>query len=118
MDIRHMAVAILPCADLDASQAFYERLGFHATSVYPFQGYRILQDAKGASVHLTRIEPGWVNPDRNAHGVYFYAEEVEALAAAMGCRTEHKPWGLIEFAVSDPTGTLVRIGWPSEGGHE
>jgi len=40
VDIRHMAVAILPCDDLDASQAFYERLGFQATSVYPHHGYR------------------------------------------------------------------------------
>jgi len=51
--------------------------------------------------------------ESNAHGVYFYAEDVEALAAAMGVRAERKPWGLIEFAVSDPSGTLVRVGWPS-----
>lgn len=118
MDIKHSAVAIVPCNDLDASQAFYEQLGFQATSIYPHHGYRILHDAEGASIHLTWVEPGWVVPERNTQGVYFYTEEVEALAAAMGCRTEHKPWGLIEFALSDPSGTLVRIGWPSEGGHE
>ena len=67
---------------------------------------------KGASIHLTRVDPGSVDPERNAHGIYFYAEDVEALAAAMGCRAEHKPWGLIEFAISDPDGTLVRVGWP------
>ena len=113
MDFRHMAVAIVPCNDLDESQSFYERLGFRATSVYPRQGYRILYDARGASLHLTLAEPGWVVLERNAHGLYFYSDEVEALAAAMGCRAEAKPWGLIEFAVSDPNGTLVRIGWPS-----
>jgi hypothetical protein len=32
----------------------------------------------------------------------------------MGGRTpEDKPWGMIEFALSDPDETLVRIGWPS-----
>jgi len=115
MDFRHMAVAIVPCSDLDSSQAFYERLGFRATANYPHHGYRILHDGGGASIHLTGVAPGSVDPERNAHGVYFYAEEVEALAAAMGCGAEHKPWGLVEFAVSDPDGTLVRIGWPKDG---
>lgn len=115
MDIKHSAVAIVPCNDLDASQAFYEKLGFGATSIYPHHGYRILHDPKGASIHLTRVDPERVVPERNAHGVYFYTEEVEALAAAMGCRIERKPWGLIEFALSDPSGTLVRIGWPGDG---
>ena len=112
MDIVHSAVAIVPCSDLDASQAFYEALGFQATSIYPHHGYRILHDAPGASLHLTQAPPGWMVPERNAHGVYFYAEDVEALAAATGCRAERKPWGLVEFAISDPDGTLVRIGWP------
>jgi catechol 2,3-dioxygenase-like lactoylglutathione lyase family enzyme len=118
MDFKHSAVAIVPCGDLDASQAFYGQLGFHATSIYPHHGYRILHDAKGANIHLTRVAPGSVDRERNAHGIYFYAEDVEALAAAMGCAAERKPWGLIEFAVADPDGTLVRIGWASEGAPE
>ena len=118
MDITHSAVAIVPCNDLDASQAFYGTLGFQVTSNYAHHGYRILHDARGASIHLTQAGPGWVDSGRNAHGVYFYAEDVEALAAAMGCKAEDKPWGLVEFAISDPDGTLIRIGWPSEGPHE
>ena len=112
MEFAHTAVAILPSSDLDASQAFYERLGFVVTSDYAAHGYRILRDASGASVHLTRVEAGSVDPDRNAHGVYLYSEDVEALAGALGARAEDKPWGLKEFAVSDPDGTLVRVGWP------
>ncbi len=26
---------------------------------------------------------------------------------------EAKPWGMFEFAVSDPDETLVRVGWPT-----
>jgi len=114
MDLTHSAVAIIPCNDLDASQAFYERLGFRVSAIYPDHGYRILHDEQGASLHLTRTEPGWVVPERNAHGVYFYAENVEALAVEFGRKAEAKPWGLIEFALSDPNGTLIRIGWPNE----
>jgi catechol 2,3-dioxygenase-like lactoylglutathione lyase family enzyme len=112
VEFKHSAVAIVPASDLDASQSFYERLGFTATSVYDAHGYRILHDSNGASVHLTRVQPGVVDPHRNAHGLYLYSEDIEALAARMGCRAQTKPWGLREFAISDPDGTLVRVGWP------
>ena len=46
--------------------------------------------------------------------------EVEAVAARVrddiierSKRPEHKAWGMYEFAVSDPDGVLVRVGWPS-----
>ena len=112
MDLKNSAVAIIPCNDLDERQAFYERLGFVATSIYHAHGYRILHDGEGASVHLTHTDPGLVVPERNANGLYLYSDNVEALASEFGCRSEVKPWGLREFAVSDPNGTLVRVGWP------
>jgi hypothetical protein len=28
-------------------------------------------------------------------------------------RPEDKPWGMYEFAISDPDQALVRVGWPS-----
>jgi catechol 2,3-dioxygenase-like lactoylglutathione lyase family enzyme len=112
MDIKRSAVPIVPCNDLDASQAFYERLGFSLTSNYASHGYRILHNGDGASVHLTRTDPGWVDPERNAHGIYLYSADVDTLAAEFGCRAEGRPWGLREFGVSDPDGTLVRVGWP------
>jgi len=41
---------------------------------------------------------------------------VDELAAAMGDTVLHqpeiKPWGMYEFALSDPDETLVRVGWP------
>ena len=112
MDFKHSAVTIVPAIDLDASQAFYERLGFALASRYDAQGYRILADAKGASVHLTRVDRGSIDPSTTAYGIYFYSEDVEALAAEFGQRADPKPWRLREFAIGDPSGTLVRIGWP------
>lgn len=112
MDPTHAVVAIVPCTDLDASQAFYERLGFRATSIFAYHGYRILHDAGGASLHLTHVAAGGVDPASNGYGVYFYTGAVVELAARMGVAAETKPWGVIEFAVSDPSGTQVRVGWP------
>ena len=56
-------------------------------------------------------------PGRNPFGLYLYIEDVDALAAE--CRNEiigmtapeDKPWGMYEFALSDPDEILVRVGW-------
>lgn len=114
---RHGIVAIVPCNDIEASTAFYSRLGL---SVYRDHGrYRLLSDGKGWLLHLSGEAPeGWVVPGRNPNAIYFYLEDIDGLAARVsdligGVHPEHKPWGMYEFSLSDPDGTLVRIGWPS-----
>ena len=109
---KHGAVPILPCTDLARSEAFYARLGFGATAVFGAQGYRILHDREGASLHLARVQAGSVSAAENVYGVYLYSERVEELACVFGQAAELKPWGVREFAVIDPDGTLIRIGWP------
>jgi len=108
----HRLTAILPCNDLDASEAFYAKLGFVRRGYD--DGYRILEDGKGAHLHLTPAVEGWLVPGRNPFGLYFYAENVDELAAAFGGlvlhKPEDKPWGMYEFALSDPDETLVRVG--------
>jgi catechol 2,3-dioxygenase-like lactoylglutathione lyase family enzyme len=117
----HALIAILPCNDLDASEAFYSRLGFtRPDSEKPAKGnddsYRMLSDGRGGHLHLTDAVEGWLIPGRNPFGLYFYAEDIDALAAEFAGETvekngpEHKPWGMYEFSLSDPDETLVRIG--------
>ena len=115
-------VAILPCNDLNASEAFYNRLGFHRThadaSAWPFEeSYRMLSDGRGGLLHLNRAVEGWLVRDSNPFGLYLYREDVDALAQAFGVSgpngPEDKDWGTYEFALSDPDETLVRIGWPT-----
>ncbi len=119
--------AILPCSDLDASERFYNRLGFRrpdgerpAPSLP--DTYRILANGKGGVLHLTEAVEGWLVPGRNPFGLYLYTEEVDAVAAAFGAEVlggtgpEDKPWGMHELALSDPDGTLVRVGWPTRLG--
>jgi hypothetical protein len=120
----HRLTAILPCNDLDASEAFYHRLGFTRPDAdRPASGaddtYRMLADGKGGYLHLTDAVPGWLVPGSNPFGLYLYTEEVDALAAAFRNETlepdgpEDKPWGMYEFSLSDPDQTLVRVGWPT-----
>jgi catechol 2,3-dioxygenase-like lactoylglutathione lyase family enzyme len=114
---RHCIAAIVPCNDIEASTKFYSRLGLTVHSDHG--SYRILSDENGWLLHLSSEAPeGWVVSGRNPNGVYVYTEDVDALAARVsdlivGSGPEHKPWGMYEFALSDPDGTLVRAGWPS-----
>ena len=118
-DQPHSIVAILPCNDMEASTAFYRRLGLGVLSDHGT--YRILGDGKGWFLHLSSEAPkGWVVRGRNPNGLYLYLEDVDGLAAKVSDlilgkgKPEEKPWGMYEFALSDPDETLVRIGWPSE----
>jgi catechol 2,3-dioxygenase-like lactoylglutathione lyase family enzyme len=119
-----LMTAILPCNDLDASERFYNRLGFtRADGERPPPGapdtYRILSNGRGGCLHLTEAVKGWVVPGRNPFGLYLHTVDVDALAGAFtgemlaAGRPEDKPWGMYEFALSDPDDTLVRIGWPT-----
>lgn len=116
---RHHIAAILPCSDLDASTAFYAKLGLSVVSDYG--SYRLLEDGKGWQLHLTsESQPTWPERDQNPFGLYLYSEHVDELAervrdAILGPvkSATHKPWGMYEFALSDPDETLVRVGWPS-----
>lgn len=116
----HVLTAILPCNDLDACEAFYARLGFARTSGDAYRDYRILADGQGGHLHLTSAVEGWLIPGRNPFGLYLYVEDVDGLAArfpgellGQAKGPEDKPWGMYEFALSDPDETLVRIGWPT-----
>jgi hypothetical protein len=113
--------AILPCNDLDASESFYNRLGFsRPQSEKPAKreddNYRILSDGKGGHLHLTDAVEGWLVPGRNPFGLYLYTDDVDALAARFKGEMlerhgpEQKPWGMYEFSLSDPDETLVRVG--------
>ena len=76
---------IVPCNDLDASEAFYNRLGFFqdADSKDEYADYRILGDGHGAFVHLNPAVEGWVVPGRNPFGVYLYTPDVDAWPRAV-----------------------------------
>ncbi|MEO8200282.1 MAG: VOC family protein [Gemmatimonadota bacterium] len=116
-----IAIPILPARDLGKTRAFYERLGFLATGWWPeaFGGYAIL--ARG---DLTMHFFGYadLSPRESYAQCYWRVRDVEALHAEcsrMGLpgdgiprldAIEDKPWGMREFAIVDPNGTLIRVG--------
>src|SRR3546814_18397244 len=78
----HSIAAILPCTDLDASTAFYEKLGLSVVSDHC--SYRLLEDGKGWQLHLTNESPeGWRVPGQNPVGIYLYTDSRAAIAERM-----------------------------------
>jgi catechol 2,3-dioxygenase-like lactoylglutathione lyase family enzyme len=108
--------AILPCNDLDAAQAFFERLGFRREEGSPDE-YRMMSDGRGGFIHLNRAVKGWLQAGRNPFGLYLYREDVGGTAAAFAGETigdpRATPWGMYEVALNGPDETLVRVGWPT-----
>jgi hypothetical protein len=110
--------AILPCNDLDRTEAFFERLGFIREKGSP-DDYRMLADGLGGQIHLNPAVEGWLVPGRNPFGLYLYRETVDELAAVFhgeilgSGRPSQQPWGMYEFALNGPDDVLVRVGWPT-----
>lgn len=110
--------AILPCNDLDRSQAFFERLGFKIEEGSP-DDYRMMADGVGGQIHLDPAVAGWLIPGRNPFGLYLCREDVDELAATFQGEIlgtgdpSDKPWGMYEFALNGPDDVLVRVGWPT-----
>jgi hypothetical protein len=73
----------------------------------------MLSNGKGR-LHLTAALEGWLVPGKNPFGLYFYMEDVDVWATEFRDEIlgkngpENKPWGMYEFAMSDPDETLVR----------
>jgi catechol 2,3-dioxygenase-like lactoylglutathione lyase family enzyme len=117
---------ILPCNDIDASERFFNRLGFKQSDEDKAKGengehdYRMLTNESGDDIHLTGSVEGWLVPGRNPFGLYLYVENVDEVATKFSDEIierkkgpEHKPWGMYEFSLNAPDETLVRVGWPS-----
>ena len=116
-----IAIPILPARDLSETREFYERLGFQAAGWWPntFGGYAILRRGD-LSMHFFLFED--ISPDQNYAQCYWRVEDVDTLYAeccAAGLPSsgtprlapvEDQPWGMREFAFSDPNGNLVRVG--------
>jgi hypothetical protein len=107
-----MPVAVLPCNNLDLSEAFYRRLGLNRTGGN--DDYRILENHQGDHLHLKKADEGWLVPGRNPFGLYLYRENVDELALEFRDKIvagpANTPWGMYEFSVSDPDDTLVKVG--------
>ncbi|MFG6447709.1 bleomycin resistance protein [Roseateles sp. BYS180W] len=115
------SIPVLPAKSMEATLAFYRRLGFDAevVSTPPAPDYAIA-DRGTLEIHFFLHED--LLPQQSAFGCYFRVNDVDALYreyAALGLpktgmpriiELEDKPWGMREFALIDENGSLIRIG--------
>ena len=109
---------ILPVDDLDAAAEFNTRLGlevFRYADDYAWVKHcgwewvhlRVVDAVEGnqasASWHVSNVDAWWTAM-REASGGEIELPEPEDM-----------PWGQREFAITDPSGNVVRIGSPSGG---
>ena len=100
-------VPIFRAADARATARWYERLGFEKTGEHRFAPglplYVFLR-RNDVQIHLSEHE-GDATPDSL---VYFWVDDVDAVAAAFDLIPEARPWGR-EIEIRDPDGNRLRI---------
>jgi hypothetical protein len=116
-------VPIMPSRDLHESLAFWGRLGFDSVGEPPeTYGYVIL---RRGDLWLHFYDDPSVDPLTTAFSCYAYVDDARTLYAAWADGFEADPqtgsrivapeetdYGLVEFAVVDRSGNLLRVGSP------
>jgi catechol 2,3-dioxygenase-like lactoylglutathione lyase family enzyme len=118
------AIPILPARDLDATSAFYARLGFRQMGRWP--EYLIVARDEFELHFFLCVE---LDPATTIAGCYMRVRDADALHAEFAAadlpawetgfpclsEVEVTDYGMREFAAADPDGNLLRIGHLIEG---
>ena len=113
-------VPILPCTNPMATAEFWSSLGFRVLDASPDSTPYLIAVRQGAELHFA-TDPDVAKADARA-ACYVQVPDATAVHAewsALGLpatgpgsvgRPEVRPWGLLEFWVTDPDRTVVRFG--------
>ena len=110
----------LAVKDLDASRAFYERLGFGSMGGDPAQGWLILKN--GSTViglfqgmfdkNILTFNPGWdqsANPLPTFTDVREVQRALDAAGVALTTRADPASTGPAHIVLSDPDGNVIML---------
>jgi catechol 2,3-dioxygenase-like lactoylglutathione lyase family enzyme len=109
------AVPTLPMRDVRETRSFYEGLGFVCVHEHePPDSFLVL--VRGGA--MVQFFPAHVDPRASSHTFMLSVDDLESTYAAFKrsgvanvLPIETKPWGVREFAVVDPNGTLIRVAY-------
>ena len=116
-----LAIPILPSRSIPLTLAFYQRLGFSG-NIHPHGQYAIL--TRGSLELHFHQHPDLI-PEASSAMCYLRVSDVNLLFSDFSSANlpaqgipridplSLKPWGMLEFAIVDPDGTLLRIGQPT-----
>jgi catechol 2,3-dioxygenase-like lactoylglutathione lyase family enzyme len=114
-----LAFPVLAVRDIGAAETFYASLGFGTKGRWDDLGYLIM--------HLARVELHFssrpsLDRFRSDGSVFLRVADARAVHARLAALAlpeegvprlttlEEKPWGMLEFALVDPDGNLLRVG--------
>jgi catechol 2,3-dioxygenase-like lactoylglutathione lyase family enzyme len=101
--VRPLTVApVLTSTDLERTIAWYAPFGF----TVDFREPDFLILAAGTVELQFFLE----TPPQPPNRIYLRVNDVQTLARSFGLQAARMPWGKLEFRLTDPDGTLVRIG--------
>jgi catechol 2,3-dioxygenase-like lactoylglutathione lyase family enzyme len=103
---------VLPVSDMDEAIAFYRMVGFEVTSYDAT--YAWVRTCGWEFLHLSLAEV----PKPGPAGAYVHVDDPDtwhvAISTASGAPeisdVVDQPWGMREFALTDPAGNVVRFG--------
>jgi len=106
-------IPVLPSLDLQRSAVFYQS-HFECSAEW-FDEYVVLHNQDHFSLHLWKCNDPYLCINS---GFYIRVKDVDALYNKLNIEgvihpnghIELKPWGMKEFAITDPDGNLIRIG--------
>lgn len=113
------AIPTLPSRSPADALAFYAKLGFAGKLAAPDGSYAIVERGE---LELHFFAHRQLDPATSHFGCYLRVADVASLHRAFETADlprrgiprmdalERKPWGMLEFAVVDPDGNLLRIG--------
>jgi catechol 2,3-dioxygenase-like lactoylglutathione lyase family enzyme len=109
------AIPTLPMRDVRETRAFYEALGFICAHEHPPPDSFLTMVRSGAMVQFFPVH---VDPRASTHTFMLSVDDLESTYAAFKqagvgnvLPIEQKPWGVSEFALVDPNGTLIRVAY-------
>jgi catechol 2,3-dioxygenase-like lactoylglutathione lyase family enzyme len=118
---REVTVApILPARDFEQTARFYEGLGFAVASRYQMPDAYLIMRRGGVELHFFPFSE--LDPATSYAGCYIRVPDVDGWFTAFSgaalpaegrprlTPVAERPWGMREFAIIDPNGSLIRVG--------
>ena len=106
-------VPIFRVKEATATAAFYESIGFTVEGTHQFEpNFPVYAFLRRGDVQLHLSEHKGDAPMKSL--AYFWVDDIETIAAALGEPVEQQPWAR-EVTIVDPDGNRLRCGQPNSG---
>jgi catechol 2,3-dioxygenase-like lactoylglutathione lyase family enzyme len=105
------AIAVLPVTEMEPCISFYRSIGFEVVSYD--EGYAWVSHLGHELLHLRHVPDLAVG--MNEAACYLHVSDADAFHSALPDGLDagpiaDQPWGMREFALTDPSGNTIRIG--------